>query len=144
MKENMTTQVRIKKHLDIKMKELAIQNGKTKEKMYEKVVMNFLENEAQKRVIEDSRIEEILNKKLGNIDKHLSSMLGQIWKDLALVYCTNIFTLQKTLDGLGLDTKNTYTDSKIMEIMESRSDAVFNHLSTKARVNKKQKIEAEA
>lgn len=143
MKENMTTQVRIKKHLDIKMKELAIQNGKTKEKMYEEVVMNFLENEAQKRVIEDSRIEEILNKKLGNIDKHLSSMLGQIWKDLALVYCTNIFTLQKTLDGLGLDTKNTYTDSKIMEIMESRSDAVFNHLSTKARANKKQKIEAE-
>lgn len=144
MKENMTTQVRIKKHLDVKMKELAMQSGKTKEKIYEEVVMNFLENEAQKRIIEDSRIEEILNKKLGNIDKHLSSMLGQIWKDLALVYCTNIFTLQKTLDVLGLDTKNAYTDSKIMEIMESRSDAVFNHLASKARANKKQKIEAEA
>lgn len=142
MKEKITTQVRIRKDLDAKMKELAAQGGKTKEKMYEEVVMNFLENQAQNKVIEDSRVEELLNQKLGNIDKHLSSMLGQIWKDLALVYCTNIFTLQKTLDVLGLDTKNTYTDSKIMEIMESRSDAVYNHLAAKAKANKKEKVGA--
>lgn len=137
-----TTQVRFKKSLDLKMKEIAMKEGKTKEKVYEEAILEFLKNQSQEQVIQDGKIEELLNAKLGNIDKHLSSMIGQLSKDLALVYGTSIYNLQKTLDLLGLDTKQKYTDKEIMNIMESRGDAIHAHLMIRARENKRQREEA--
>ena len=96
----------------------------------------------QAQIMQDGKIEELLNVKLGNIDKHLSSMIGQLSKDIALIYGTSIYNLQKTLDVLGLDTKQKYTDSEIMKIMESRGDAIHAHLMIRARENKKQREEA--
>ena len=141
MSSSTTTQVRFKKSLDLKMKEIAVKTGKTKAKVYEDAILDFLEKESQEQVINDGKIEELLNKKLGNIDKHLSSMMGQLSKDLALVYGTSIYNLQKTLDLLGLDTKQKYTDSEIMRIMESRNDAIHTHLIIRARNNKRKKEE---
>ena len=69
-------------------------------------------------------------------------MIGQLSKDLALVYGTSIYNLQKTLDLLGLDTKQKYTDKEIMNIMESRGDAIHAHLMIRARENKRQREEA--
>ena len=37
-----TTQVRFKKSLDLKMKEIATKEGKTKEKVYEEAILEFL------------------------------------------------------------------------------------------------------
>ena len=142
MSTNTSTQVRIKKSLDVKMKEIATKEGKTKEKVYEEAILEFLKNQSQEQVIQDGKIEELLNAKLGNIDKHLSSMIGQLSKDLALVYGTSIYNLQKTLDLLGLDTKQKYTDKEIMNIMESRGDAIHAHLMIRARENKRQREEA--
>ena len=96
MSTRITTQVRFKKSLDLKMKEIATKEGKTKEKVYEEAILEFLKNQSQEQVIQDGKIEELLNAKLGNIDKHLSSMIGQLSKDLALVYGTSIYNLQKT------------------------------------------------
>ena len=141
MSGNLNTHARIKKSLDLKMTEMAAKTGKTKTQVYEEAVMRYLENESHEQVIQDGKLEELLNKKLGNIDKHLSSMIGQISKDLALVYGTNIYTLQKTLDLLGLDTKNQYTDKEIMKVMESRSDAIYSHLMIRARDNKRKREE---
>ena len=124
------------------MKEIATKEGKTKEKVYEEAILEFLKNQSQEQVIQDGKIEELLNAKLGNIDKHLSSMIGQLSKDLALVYGTSIYNLQKTLDLLGLDTKQKYTDKEIMNIMESRGDAIHAHLMIRARENKRQREEA--
>ena len=101
---------------------------------------DYIERSSQDELISDGKFEELLNNKISNIDKHLSSMLGQLSKDLALVYCTSIFNLQKTLDLMGLDTKNKYTDMEIMKIMESRSDLVHSHLMMRARNNKKNKM----
>ena len=137
MSSNLTTQVRVKKNLDVKMKEIATKSGKTKAQIYEDAILDFLERESQDQIIQDGKIEKLLNQKLANIDKHLSSMIGQLSKDLALVYGTNIYTLQKTLDLLGLDTKNQYTDKEIMKVMESRGDAIHSHLMIRARDNKK-------
>ena len=142
MSTRITTQVRFKKSLDLKMKEIATKDGKTKEKVYEEAILEFLKNQSQEQVIQDGKIEELLNAKLGNIDKHLSSMIGQLSKDLALVYGTSIYNLQKTLDLLGLDTKQKYTDKEIMNIMESRGDAIHAHLMIRARENKRQREEA--
>ena len=61
---------------------------KTKEKAITDALIHF-------KMIQNSAL---LNIKLGNIDKHLSSMMGQLSKDLALVYGTSIYNLQKTLD----------------------------------------------
>ena len=74
-----------------------IKEGKTKEKVYEEAILEFLKNQSQEQVIQDGKIEELLNAKLGNIDKHLSSMIGQLSKDLALVYGTSIYNLQKNI-----------------------------------------------
>lgn len=141
MSSNLTTQVRVKKNLDVKMKEMATKAGKTKAQIYEDAILHFLEKESQDQIIQDGKIEKLLNQKLGNIDKHLSSMIGQLSKDLALVYGTNIYTLQKTLDLLGLDTKNQYTDKEIMKVMESRGDAIHSHLMIRARNNKRNREE---
>lgn len=140
MSENTVTNLRIKKNLDAKIKEIATKTGRTKTEIYEEAVLNYIERQSQEELIRDGKIEELLNNKINNIDKHLSSMLGQLSKDLALVYCTSIFNLQKTLDLLGLDTKNKYTDMEIMKIMESRSDLVHSHLMLRARNNKENKM----
>ena len=110
MAENSVTNLRVKKSLDAKIKEIANKKGRTKTEIYEEAVLNYIEMNSKEELIRDSKIEELLNRKISNVDKHLSSMLGQLSKDLALVYCTSIFNLQKTLDLLGLDTKNKYTD----------------------------------
>ena len=142
MSTNTSTQVRIKKKLEIKMKEIATKSGKTKAQVYEEAIVTFLKDQSQEQIMQDGKIEELLNAKLGNIDKHLSSMLGQLSKDVALIYGTSIYNLQKTLDLLGLDTKQKYTDAEIMKIMESRGDAIHNHLMIRARENKRQREEA--
>ena len=142
MSTNTSTQVRIKKSLDVKMKEIATKSGKTKAQVYEDAIVTFLKDQSQEQIMQDGKIEELLNVKLGNIYKHLSSMIGQLSKDIALIYGTSIYNLQKTLDVLGLDTKQKYTDSEIMKIMESRGDAIHAHLMIRARENKKQREEA--
>lgn len=142
MAENSVTNLRVKKSLDAKIKEIATKKGRTKTEIYEEAVLNYIEMNAKEELVRDSKIEELLNSKINNVDKHLSSMLGQLSKDLALVYCTSIFNLQKTLDLLGLDTKTKYTDKEIMKIMESRSDLVYNHLMMRARDNKDNKLKA--
>ena len=142
MSTNTSTKVRIKKSLDVKMKEIATKSGKTKAQVYEDAIVTFLKDQSQEQIMQDGKIEELLNVKLGNIDKHLSSMIGQLSKDIALIYGTSIYNLQKTLDVLGLDTKQKYTDSEIMKIMESRGDAIHAHLMIRARENKKQREEA--
>ena len=140
MDKKNTTHVRVKRNLDEKMMDIATKRGTTKTKIYEEMMRDYIERSSQDELVNDGKIEELLNNKIGNIDKHLSSMLGQLSKDLALVYCTSIFNLQKTLDLLGLDTKNKYTDMEIMKIMESRSDLVYSHLMLRARNNKKNKM----
>ena len=135
-----TTHVRVKRNLDEKIMAIATKQGTTKTKIYEEMMRDYIERSSQDELISDGKIEELLNSKINNIDKHLSSMLGQLSKDLALVYCTNIFTLQKTLDLLGLDTKNKYTDMELMKVMESRSDLVHSHLMLRARNNKQNKM----
>ena len=140
MDKKNTTHVRVKRNLDEKIMAIATKRGTTKTKIYEEMMRDYIERSSQDELIRDGKIEELLNKKISNVDKHLSSMLGQLSKDLALVYCTNIFNLQKTLDLLGLDTKNKYTDMEIMKIMESRSDLVYSHLMLRARNNKENKM----
>ena len=140
MDKKNTTHVRVKRNLDEKMMDIATKRGTTKTKIYEEMMRDYIERSSQDELVNDGKIEELLNNKIGNIDKHLSSMLGQLSKDLALVYCTSIFNLQKTLDLMGLDTKNKYTDMEIMKIMESRSDLVHSHLMMRARNNKKNKM----
>ena len=123
MSTNTSTQVRIKKSLDVKMKEIATKSGKTKAQVYEDAIVTFLKDQSQEQIMQDGKI-------------------GQLSKDIALIYGTSIYNLQKTLDVLGLDTKQKYTDSEIMKIMESRGDAIHAHLMIRARENKKQREEA--
>ena len=69
MSENTVTNLRIKKNLDAKIKEIATKTGRTKTEIYEEAVLNYIERESQEELIRDGKIEELLNSKINNIDK---------------------------------------------------------------------------
>ena len=95
MDKKNTTHVRVKRNLDEKMMDIATKRGTTKTKIYEEMMRDYIERSSQDELISDGKFEELLNNKISNIDKHLSSMLGQLSKDLALVYCTSILIFKK-------------------------------------------------
>ncbi|WP_270773292.1 hypothetical protein, partial [Intestinibacter bartlettii] len=73
-----TSQVKIKSHLHDRMKEIAKRNGNSITDEYEKIITKHIENETQNQILVESQIEVLLNKKLENIDKHISSYLGKL------------------------------------------------------------------
>ena len=78
MDKKNTTHVRVKRSLDEKMMAIATKRGTTKTKIYEEMMRDYIERSSQDELIRDGKIEELLNKKISNVDKHLSSMLGQL------------------------------------------------------------------
>ena len=59
MSENTVTNLRIKKNLDAKIKEIATKTGRTKTEIYEEAVLNYIERESQEELIRDGKIEEL-------------------------------------------------------------------------------------
>lgn len=111
-----TSQVKIKSHLHDRMKEIAKRNGNSITDEYEKIITKYIENETQNQILVESQIEVLLNKKLENIDKHISSYLGKLDKEMSNLYTTEILILQKILSVHG------DVDIKAMDLMEYIED----------------------
>ena len=92
-----TSQVKVRTHLHDRMKEIAKRNGNTITEEYEKIITMHIQNETQNQILAESQIETLINKKLNNIDEHISSYLGKIDKELSVLYTTEVLTLQKIL-----------------------------------------------
>ncbi|WP_270648268.1 hypothetical protein, partial [Paeniclostridium hominis] len=71
-----TSQVKVRTHLHDRMKEIAKRNGNTITEEYEKIITMHIQNETQNQILAESQIETLINKKLNNIDEHISSYLG--------------------------------------------------------------------
>ncbi len=117
-----TSQVKVRTNLHDRMKEIAKRNGNSITEEYEKIITRHIENETQNQILVESQIETLINKKLSNIDKHISSYLGKIDKEMSLLYTTEVLTLQKIL--------NVYSEADIkmadlMDYLEEKSKATY-------------------
>ncbi len=115
-----TSQVKVRTHLHDRMKEIAKRNGNTITEEYEKIITLHIQNETQNQILAESQIETLINKKLDNIDKHISSYLGKIDKELSVLYTTEVLTLQKILSvhadtDISVEDLMTYLEEKAIK-----------------------------
>lgn len=116
-----TSQVKVKTNLHDRMKEIAKRNGNTITEEYEKIITMHIQNETQNQILAESQIETLINKKLNNLDKHISSYLGKIDKEMSLLYITEVLTLQKILSvhsdaDISVEDLMTYLEDKSIKI----------------------------
>lgn len=115
-----TSQVKVRTHLHDRMKEIAKRNGNTITEEYEKIITMHIQNETQNQILAESQIETLINKKLNNIDEHISSYLGKIDKELSVLYTTEVLTLQKILSvhadtDISVEDLMTYLEEKAIK-----------------------------
>ena len=115
-----TSQVKVTTHLHDRMKEIAKRNGNTITEEYEKIITMHIQNETQNQILAESQIETLINKKLNNIDEHISSYLGKIDKELSVLYTTEVLTLQKILSvhadtDISVEDLMTYLEEKAIK-----------------------------
>ncbi|WP_338661036.1 hypothetical protein [Paraclostridium sordellii] len=118
-----TSQVKVKTNLHDRMKEIAKRNGNTITEEYEKIITMHIQNETQNQILAESQIETLINKKLNNLDKHISSYLGKIDKEMSLLYITEVLTLQKIL-SVHSDADISVED--LMTYLEDKSIKTYN------------------
>lgn len=107
-----TSPVKVRSNLHERMKEIARRNGNSITDEYEKIIIRHIENETQNQILVESQIETLINKKMDSIDKHLSSYLGKVDKEISTLYTTEVLILQKILSVYA------DTDVKTFELME--------------------------
>ena len=117
-----TSQVKVRTHLHDRMKEIAKRNGNTITEEYEKIITMHIQNETQNQILVESQIETLINKKLNNIDEHISSYLGKIDKELSILYTTEVLTLQKIL-SVHADTDISVED--LMTYLEDKAKKTY-------------------
>lgn len=117
-----TSQVKVRTHLHDRMKEIAKRNGNTITEEYEKIITLHIQNETQNQILAESQIETLINKKLNNIDEHISSYLGKIDKELSVLYTTEVLTLQKIL-SVHADTDISVED--LMTYLEDKAKKTY-------------------
>ena len=115
-----TSQVKVRTNLHDRMKEIAKRNGNTITEEYEKIINMHIQNETQNQILAESQIEILINKKLNNLDKHISSYLGKIDRELSVLYTTEVLTLQKILSvhddtDIYLEDLMTYLEDKAIK-----------------------------
>jgi hypothetical protein len=111
-----TSQVKVRSNLHERMKEIAKRNGNSIIEEYENIITKHIENETQKQILVESQIETLINKKMNSIDKHLSSYLGKLDKEMSVLYTTEILILQKML------SVHADTDISIYDLMDYIED----------------------
>ena len=122
--------VRIDDSLHQKMKEIAKKNkSQSIAKEYENVLKQYIENERQNEILIDSQIENLMNKKLDKIDKHLASYIGKLDKNIYRVFSTNLLMLRSIRD----DLYEKYSEEQLIQFLNhkgemlNKSDAIENN-----------------
>lgn len=126
--------IRVDDSLHEKMKSLAKKNKSNITEEYKKAIMKYIENQSQKEILVDSQIEQLINKKMDSIDKHLASFLGKIDKEMSVLYTTETLILQKMLSVYADTDINT---EDLMEYLENKSEQTYIRLIRKLRESKK-------
>ena len=122
--------VRIDDSLHQKMKEIAKKNkSQSIAKEYENALKQYIENERQNEILIDSQIENLINKNLDKIDKHLASYIGKLDKNIYRVFSTNLLMLRSIRD----DLYEKYSEEQLIQFLNhkgemlNKSDAIENN-----------------
>ena len=122
--------VRIDDSLHQKMKEIAKKyKSQSIAKEYENALKQYIENERQNEILIDSQIENLMNKKLDKIDKHLASYIGKLDKNIYRVFSTNLLMLRSIRD----DLYEKYSEEQLIQFLNhkgemlNKSDAIENN-----------------
>ena len=111
--------VRIDDSLHQKMKEIAKKNkSQSIAKEYENALKQYIENERQNEILIDSQIENLMNKKLDKIDKHLASYIGKLDKNIYRVFSTNLLMLRSIRD----DLYEKYSEEQLIQFLNHKGD----------------------
>lgn len=129
-----TGSIKVDSALHEKMKIIAKKNKTNIIEEYENAIMKYIENQSQKEILVDSQIEQLINKKMDSIDKHLASFLGKIDKEMSVLYTTETLILQKMLSVYADTDINT---EDLMEYLENKSEQTYIRLIRKLRESKK-------
>ena len=111
--------VRIDDSLHQKMKEIAKKNkSQSIAKEYENALKQYIENERQNEILIDSQIENLMNKKLDKIDKHLASYIGKLDKNIYRVFSTNLLMLRSIRD----DLYEKYSEEQLIQFLNHKGE----------------------
>jgi hypothetical protein len=79
-----------------KMKALAKKNNRTIQQEYSHVVDRYIANELQEEILANSRIEQIMNERLGKMENRLAGLVARNGMDTSMVLMGLLTLLSKT------------------------------------------------
>ena len=82
--------LKVDESLHEKIKSLSKKNKTNISFEVERALKKHLENEYQNEILIDSQIENLMNKKLDKIDKHLASYIGKLDKNIYRIFDVQI------------------------------------------------------
>ena len=135
MSKNIKT-IQIDESLHEKIKSLSKKNKTNISFEVERALKKHLENEYQNEILIDSQIENLMNKKLDKIDKHLASYIGKLDKNIYRIFSTNLLMLRSIRD----DLYEKYSEEQLIQFLNHKGEML-----NKGDIieNNKQKINSE-
>ncbi|MGL5381750.1 hypothetical protein [Clostridium sp.] len=79
------THARVSEALHEKMKSISKQKGTKIKEEYDAALQEYIQRFEEKKVLQDSELEKMLDEKLAKVDSHLSSMLGRTGLDASMI-----------------------------------------------------------
>ena len=119
-----------------KMKEIALKNGNTIVEEYDRALREYIQKEREEELLRDSKIEILINKKMDAIDKHLSSILINMSKDINIIYGAEIMLLENLLNS-------KYDQRELLNFLEHRGNNLYRMRMKEARDKKREKLSDE-
>lgn len=128
--------IQIDESLHEKIKSLSKKNKSKINFEVERALKKHLENEYQNEILIDSQIENLMNKKLDKIDKHLASYIGKLDKNIYRIFSTNLLMLRSIRD----DLYEKYSEEQLIQFLNHKGEML-----NKGDIieNNKQKINSE-
>ena len=128
--------LKVDESLHEKIKYLSKKNKTNISFEVERALKKHLENEYQNEILIDSQIENLMNKKLDKIDKHLASYIGKLDKNIYRIFSTNLLMLRSIRD----DLYEKYSEEQLIQFLNHKGEML-----NKGDIieNNKQKINSE-
>lgn len=113
--------LKVDESLHEKIKSLSKKNKTNISFEVERALKKHLENEYQNEILIDSQIENLMNKKLDKIDKHLASYIGKLDKNIYRIFSTNLLMLRSIRD----DLYEKYSEEQLIQFLNHKGEIFF-------------------
>lgn len=110
--------VQIDSSLHCKIKEMAKKNKTNIVYEVEEALRKHIQNKSEEEILVDSEIEILINKKLEKVDRHLSSYIGKLDKNIYKLLASNLLSLRSSRP----DLYEKYSEEEILEFLCYKGD----------------------